>query len=127
MHPRPPDLVLLVPEWPERALLRAQLIEEGYEVISVDTWPLSELYRRAPMKPRVLVIDLRGLPDPRETLEQVRLFLPPDQVLVVTVLGSIAADDVRQLGFQVIERPLDIGEIIRRVRTILSRTPRSSA
>ena len=32
--------MLLAPEWPERALLRAQLIEEGYEVVAVDAWPI---------------------------------------------------------------------------------------
>jgi hypothetical protein len=31
MELTPPDIVLLGPERPERALLRAQLIEEGYE------------------------------------------------------------------------------------------------
>jgi len=28
----PPDIVLLGAEWPSRALLRAQLIEEGFDV-----------------------------------------------------------------------------------------------
>jgi hypothetical protein len=31
----PPDIVLLGPEWLERALLRAQLIEEGDDVIGI--------------------------------------------------------------------------------------------
>src|SRR5262245_30111410 len=33
MDTKPPDVLLLSAEWPERALLRAQLIEEGYEVV----------------------------------------------------------------------------------------------
>ena len=30
------DVLLLAPEWPERALLRAELIEAGYDVIAID-------------------------------------------------------------------------------------------
>ena len=55
----PPDVIVLGPQWPQRALLRAQLIEERYEVVAVDAWPIPRLYRRAGMKPRVLLIDLR--------------------------------------------------------------------
>jgi hypothetical protein len=62
MDPKPPDSVVLGTEWPERALLRAQLIEEGHEAVALDTWPISRLYRRPGMKPRVLVIDLHRLP-----------------------------------------------------------------
>jgi hypothetical protein len=46
MNPKPPDVIVIGAEWPERALLRAQLIEEGHEVIAVDTWPIPRLYRR---------------------------------------------------------------------------------
>jgi hypothetical protein len=49
VDPRPPDVIVLGPEWPERALLRAQLIEEGYEVVAVDAWPIPRPYRRAGM------------------------------------------------------------------------------
>lgn len=58
MTPKPPDVIVLGAKWPERALLRAQLIEEGHEVVALDTWPIPRLYRRAGMKPRVLLIDL---------------------------------------------------------------------
>jgi hypothetical protein len=59
---KPPDVIVLGPQWPQRALLRAQLIEEWYEVVAVDAWPIRRLYRRAGMKPRVLLIDLHELP-----------------------------------------------------------------
>src|SRR5262245_27963580 len=35
-----PDIVLLGAEWPTRALLRAQLAEEGYNVLATDRWPI---------------------------------------------------------------------------------------
>jgi hypothetical protein len=105
-------MMLLAPEWPERALLRAQLIEEGYDVVAVDAWPIPRLYRRPGMKPRVLLIDLHGLPHPRATLDEVQLVMPPERVLVLTALGTLTGDDVRHFGFSVIERPVTIGQIV---------------
>jgi len=122
MDPKPPDVIVLGTEWPERALLRAQLIEEGHDVVAVDTWPFPRLYRRPDMKPRVLVIDLHELPRPRETLEEVRIVLPPDRVLVVTALGSLTGAEVSALGFTVIERPVTIGQIVAATGALLSRS-----
>lgn len=122
MDQKPPDVVVLGAEWPVRALLRAQLIDEGYEVVAVDTWPIPRRYRRLGMKPRVLLIDLHELPKPRETLDEVRFVLPADRVLVVTALASLPPAQVRGFGFNVVERPTTIGEIVRSVAALLSRT-----
>ena len=120
---KPPDVIVLGPQWPQRALLRAQLIEERYEVVAVDAWPLPGLYRWTGMKPRVLLIDLHELPKPRETLDEVRFELPAERVLVITALGSLTAEEVKALGFKVIERPVTIGEIVAAIGAMLSRTP----
>jgi hypothetical protein len=126
--------MVLAPEWPERALLRAQLIEEGCDVVAVDAWPIPRLYRRSGMKPRVLLVDLHGLPDPRQTLDEVRFVLPGERVLVVTALATLTGDEVRALGFNVVERPATIGQIVAATAALLARTttkrrsqPRSSA
>jgi len=122
MEQQPPDVIVLGAEWRERALLRAQLIEEGHEVVAVDAWPIPRLYREPGMKPRVLLIDLHALPGPRETLEEIGLVLPPDRVLVLVALGSLAPDEVRALGFNVIERPVTIGQIVTAIAALLLRT-----
>jgi hypothetical protein len=121
MEQKPPDVLVVVLEWPERALLRAQLIEEGLEVVAVDTWPIPRLYRPPGMKPRVLLIDLHELPNPRETLDEVRFVLPPERVLVVSALGSLTPDEVKRFGFNIVERPASIGEIVTTTKTLLSR------
>jgi hypothetical protein len=120
---KPPDVIVLAPEWPERALLRTQLVEEGYDVVAIEAWPMPRKYRPPGMKPHVMLIDLQGLPDPRATLHEVRLLLPPERVLVVRALGSLTGDEVRQLGFNVIERPVTIGQIVSATRALLSRMP----
>lgn len=123
MDPKPPDVIVLGAKWPERAFLRAQLIEEGYEVVAVDAWPIPRIHRRPAMKPRVMLIDLHELPKPRETLDEVRFVLPPERVLVVTALGSLPGQKVRELGFNVIERPVTIGQIVAATGALLSQTP----
>jgi DNA-binding response OmpR family regulator len=122
MEQRPPDVIVLGQKWPERALLRAQLIEAGYEVVAVDDWPIPGLDRRSGMKPRVLLIDLHQLPKPREALDEVRLVLPAERVLVVTALGSLTAEEVKARGFNVIARPVTIGQIVAATGALLSRT-----
>ncbi|HEU5255400.1 MAG TPA: hypothetical protein VFU28_05390 [Vicinamibacterales bacterium] len=118
----PPDVLLLSAEWPERALLRAQLIEQGYEVVAIDRWPIPRLYRRPAMKPRVIVIDLRDLPNPRATLDEVRLILPPNRVVVLMALGTVSEDEVRQLGFSMIDRPATVGNVVAAVGRLLAAT-----
>jgi DNA-binding NtrC family response regulator len=118
---KPPDVIVVGAVWPERALLRAQLVEDGYEVIAIDAWPIPRLYRQPGMKPRVLLIDLHQLPRPRETLHEARLVLPSDRVIVMTALGSLAVEEVRALGFNVVERPASIGHIVATIGQLLSR------
>lgn len=118
---KPPDVLLVAAEWPERALLRAQLIEEGYEVVATDAWPIPRVYRRPGMQPRVLLIDLRGLSNPRGTLDEVRVVLPPERVLVVTSLGNLVAEEVKGLGFNVVQRPTTVGQIVAATAAQLSR------
>ena len=72
------------------------------------------------MKPRLLIIDLLELPNPRETLDEVLFVLPPDRVLVLTALGSMSSQDVRRLGFHILERPTTIGEIARTASELLA-------
>jgi len=126
MEQKAPDVIVISSMWPERAFLRAQLIEEGFEVIAVDTWPIPGAYRRPDMKPRLLLIDLHELPSPRETLDEIRFMLPAARVLVVTALGSLPAEQVRQFGFNVVERPTTIGDVVRSIAMSLSGSPATS-
>lgn len=113
------DVLLIAPEWPERALLRAQLIDEGFEVAAVDAWPIPSEYARPPLKPRVVVIDLRGLPHPDYALSGLAVLFPPSSVLVLTALGTQPTEDITRLGFQLLPRPVSVGTIVARIRELL--------
>ena len=108
----PPDIILIGAEWRDRAMLCAQLIEEGYDVLAFDEWPIPRAYRRAGMKPRLMIIDLRGLLNPLATLDEVRFVIPPDRVLVLTALGTVSEQDIRRLGFAAIQRPTSVAEVV---------------
>ena len=121
-----PDIVLLGPEWPERALLRAQLLEDGYDVVATDAWPIPRQFLRPGMKPRVLIIDLRGLPAPHEALDEVRGVMPPERVVVVTAMGTMSADEIRRLGFHVVTRPATMRDVVAAAASLLNLSSTSS-
>jgi hypothetical protein len=112
MTPIPPDILLLGPEWPERALLRAELIEAGYGVVAIDAWPPPRPYRQACAMPRVIIVDLRGLLEPRSVLGELRVLVRPDRVIVITALGTLTLDTIRQLGYHVVTRPTSVREVV---------------
>ena len=88
-RPRHADIILLASLWQTRALLRAQLIEEGFEVLATDTWPMMRQYLRPGSKPRLAIVDLQGLPDPERALNDLRILMKPNRVLVLYLRRDI--------------------------------------
>ena len=121
-----PDVMVLGTRWPERALLRAQLLEAGFEVLAIDAWPIPRLYRRDAMKPRALIVDLQGLPRPQAVLDEVRLVLDPKQVIFVMAMGTVAVADVARHGYHVVNRPVSIGGLVLAAAALL-RDPTTAA
>ena len=76
------------------------------------------------MNPHVLLIDLHELPNPRETLDEVRIVCQHERVLVVTALEDLKGrEGPKERGFHVIERPATIGQIVAATGALPSRTP----
>ena len=119
-----PDIVLLGVEWRSRALLRAQLIEEGFEVVATDTWPAARLHLRPGIKPKLVIVDLQRLPDPEQVLADLAVLMKPDRVLVLSAIGALPADGIRRFGFHVVERPVPIDRIVEAVRNVTTSTSR---
>ena len=117
-----PDVVLLAVDWQPRALVRAQLIEEGLEVVATDSWPAMRRHLRPGSKPTVAIVDVKGLPDPAAVLRDLKVLMKPDRVFVLTAAGTIAATDVERLGFRALARPIAIGDLV----VTVARTVRDS-
>jgi hypothetical protein len=112
----PPDIVFLAAEWPLRALIRAQLIEEGWEVVATSDWPMMRRHLRPGSKPRLAVVDLKDLPDPQSVLRDLGVLMKPERVLVLSAIGTIPAAEIERLGFRVIPRPFVIEDVVRAIR-----------
>jgi hypothetical protein len=108
----PPDIVLLVAEWQPRVMIRAQLIEEGFDVVATNTWPMMRRHLRPGMKPRLAIVDLKGLPNPKDVLGDLRLLLEPHQVVVLTASGTVPAETVESAGFRRLSRPFAIRDVV---------------
>jgi hypothetical protein len=114
-----PDIVLLGAEWQPRALIRAQLIEDGFEVVATDTWPSMRRHLRPGSKPRLAIVDLKGLSSPREVLNHLRVLMPPNRVLVLTAIGTVPASEVERLGFRILSRPFVIRDVVTKAAELI--------
>ncbi|PYR15508.1 MAG: hypothetical protein DMG00_00395 [Acidobacteria bacterium] len=108
----PPDIVLLGAEWPSRALLRAQLIEEGFDVLATDSWASMRRALRPGLKPKLAIVDLKGLADPETILQELRVLMKPARVLVLTALGAVPHERIESVGFRVLRRPVVIEDVV---------------
>jgi len=116
----PHDIVLLVAEWQLRAFIRAQLIEEGFDVAGTDRWAMMRKHLRSGSKPRLAIVDLKDLQNPRETLNDLRVLMNPNRVLVLTAIGTVPAMDIERLGFRALSRPIVVRDIVEAVTHALS-------
>jgi CheY-like chemotaxis protein len=114
-----PDILLLVNHWPRRALLRAQLIEEGYEVVATDDSATAKSYVHALLKPRLVIVDLQDLADATAVLDQLQAHIQPTRVLVLTALGTITPEELRPRGFHALARPATMSDIVRKASELL--------
>src|SRR5215510_7487740 len=98
-------------------MIRAQLIEEGFEIVATEDWPTMRRHLRPGSKPRLALVDLKSLPDPLSVLRDLAVLMKPERVVVLTAAGTIPIADVEHFGFQVIPRPLIIEDLVRAIRT----------
>jgi hypothetical protein len=106
------DIVLLATDWQPRALIRAQLIEDGFDVVATDTWPTARRCLRPGSKPRLVVADLKGLSNPSDVLNGLGVLMGPAHVLVLTGIGTLPRAEVEALGFHTLSRPIAIRQIV---------------
>ena len=106
------DIVLLAAQWPERALIRAQLIERGFEVWATDDW--DSLRRRLSPRwmPRVAIVDLKDLPNPERVTRELSTLVGRPRLIVLTASGTMRTVDIERSAFRVLNRPIDVGRIV---------------
>ena len=116
MSQQPPDIVFLSADWQSRALIRAQLIEDGFDVVAMESWTKMRRHLRPGSKPRLTIVDLKDLPEPQDVLRDIHDLMKPERVLVLSALGTIPLDEIERYGFRVVTRPFVIANVVREVR-----------
>ena len=116
------DVLLIGADWRLRALLRAQLIEQGFDVVALGSWDEAELLlRKRAVSARATVFDLEGEPNPQAALSTLARLVPPPTSVVLTSSAALPPADVRRLGFDhVIARPHSIDDAVKAVAALVT-------
>ena len=106
------DIVLIGVPWRSRALLRAQLIEEGFEVLATDAWPTAGRWLLTGIEPWLVIVDLQELANPKTVLSELHTLVKPDRVLVLSGAGTVPPTELQRFGFEVVSRPIAIEAVV---------------
>ncbi len=105
-------------DWTARALLRAQLIEEGFDAEAYDS--VGDAVQRlwaSRMMPSLLIADLFESESPAEdvaTLSEWAKLLP---IWILAGHGATGSEAIEGRGFErVLFRPLDLGKLVQEIK-----------
>jgi DNA-binding response OmpR family regulator len=122
------EILLVSAEWRLRVPVRAQLIEDGFEVDAHEAWEFAELLLRSGARhPRLVIFDASAEDHPTALLGTLARLVPPERVLVLTAPSVLPTADITGLGFpHVLARPFSVGDIVAQAGHLLGRAPRRS-
>ena len=105
-------LVLVARDWTTRALLRAQLLEEGVEVEAYESLE-DALQALVPSLPALLVADLTASNDPEADIHHLASWVKRVPTWIIASRSSRAAADLEGHGCErIFFRPVDVGELV---------------
>jgi DNA-binding NtrC family response regulator len=111
-------VVLVGRDWQTRALLRAQLIEEGLAIEAFETLreALAISKEAAPL-PALLVVDLYSSGETRAEIERLAAWAAQIPVWIITSQSLLAEAHLKSRGFELIlARPIDMGKLVEQIK-----------
>ncbi len=105
-------------DWQARALLRAQLLEEGFEVEAHETVleALAAL-ETAPSPPDLFIADISQSDDPSADVEGLRAWSRKLPIWIIASRTFIVEKGLRGHGFEVtLLRPVDVSELVDQIK-----------
>lgn len=105
-------------DWQARALLRAQLLEEGFEVEAHETI-VDTLATLDPGTnfPDLLIADISSSDDPSADIEALSTWSRKLPIWIIASRTYIVEKGVRGHGFEVtLLRPVDVGELVDQIK-----------
>lgn len=117
-----PRILLIQPEWPARALLKAVLEEEDCEVLGADTPRLAiNLSTVRGFRPDVIVLDAVGLSADATDLQELQ-FLRGHAPLLLLRSSQYDPPDAELSPSAVLRRPFTIGDVVNALRRLVTRS-----
>ena len=115
------EIVLVAREWKARALLRAQLSEEGYEVVALRTIEEAMmLLSHGMLRPSLIILDTMGQSLNESVLTDLQALADHAPILVCAGPFDLARFDFEGAGFaNVLVRPFTVGDVVNAVRNVL--------
>jgi len=116
-------VVVVGKDWQARALLRAQLLEEGLEVEAYETARAAlATLEGTELLPALLVADLFASDDPATEIDQLASWARRIPTWIMAGRNLIAEKRLQGRGFEVILfRPVDMGELVEQIKRRLER------
>jgi DNA-binding response OmpR family regulator len=111
-------ILLAGKDWQARALLRAQLLEEGLKVEAQETVreALATLESGTPL-PALLVADLSASDDPSVDVELLQNWTTRVPIWIIASHKLIIDRSLKGRGFEMILfRPVDVGELVEQIK-----------
>lgn len=112
-------------DWQARALLRAQLLEEGFEVEAHDSIPeaLATLEPGTSL-PDLLIADVSASDEPSADVEALAAWSPKVPIWIIASRTYIVEKGLRGHGFEMISlRPVDVNELVDQIKQRLETNP----
>lgn len=118
-------LLLVGKDWQARALLRAQLIEDGLDVEAHESVAEAvESLESAPALPALLLADLSASDQPAAEAEQLAAWAKELPIWVVASKTVILDRSLKGRGFEMIfYRPVDMEELIAQIKRRMGAAP----
>ena len=111
-------------DWQARALVRAQLLEEGFEVEAYET--ISEaltVLASARRPPDILIADISASNNPSREVEALASWSGRVRIWIIASRGFIIEKGLEGHGFEMILlRPVDVGELVDQIKQRLEKT-----
>jgi len=118
------QILLVGEDWRTRALLRAQLIEEGLEVEAHESVGAAlRDSENAALLPLLLVAGVSASGDPAADLDQLARWSRKIPVWVIASRSVIDEKSLQGRGFEsVLFRPVDLGKLVEQIKRRVART-----